>query len=50
MAVAEYVTKNLAICMRCGNPADRSQRLIRGDAKVVVGGNRILRSALSSLL
>jgi thymidine kinase len=38
MAVAEYVTKNLAICMRCGNPADRSQRLIRRDATVVVGG------------
>ncbi len=38
MAVAEYVTKNLAICMQCGNPADRSQRLIRRDATVVVGG------------
>jgi thymidine kinase len=38
MAVAEYVTKNLAICMRCGNPADRSQRLVRRDATVVVGG------------
>jgi thymidine kinase len=38
MAVAEYVTKNLAICMRCGNPADRSQRLIRREATVVVGG------------
>ncbi|HMR74476.1 MAG TPA: thymidine kinase, partial [Polyangiaceae bacterium] len=29
MAIAEYVTKNLAICVRCGNPADRSQRLVR---------------------
>ena len=38
MAVAEYVTKNLAICMCCGNPADRSQRLVRRDATVVVGG------------
>lgn len=38
MAVAEYVTKNLAICMLCGNPADRSQRLVRRDATVVVGG------------
>lgn len=38
MAVAEYVTKNLAICMRCGNPADRSQRLVRREATVVVGG------------
>ncbi|MCA9594707.1 MAG: thymidine kinase [Myxococcales bacterium] len=39
MAVAEYVTKNLAICVRCGNPADRSQRLVRRDATVVVGGS-----------
>jgi thymidine kinase len=38
MAVAEYVTKNLAICMQCGNPADRSQRLVRREATVVVGG------------
>jgi thymidine kinase len=38
MAIAEYVTKNLAICVRCGNPADRSQRLVRRDATVVVGG------------
>jgi thymidine kinase len=38
MAVAEYVTKNLAICMRCGNPADRSQRLVNREATVVVGG------------
>lgn len=38
MAIAEYVTKNLAICMRCGNPADRSQRLVHRDATVVVGG------------
>ncbi len=38
MAVSEYVTKNLAICVRCGNPADRSQRLVERDATVVVGG------------
>jgi len=41
MAIAEYVTKNLAICMRCGNPADRSQRLVRRDATVVVGGTDV---------
>lgn len=38
MAVAEYVTKNLAICMVCGNPADRSQRIVKREATVVVGG------------
>jgi thymidine kinase len=37
MAVAEFVTKNLAICMVCGNPAGRSQRLIREDNRVVLG-------------
>ncbi len=37
MAVAEYVTKNLAICVVCGNPADRSQRIVRRDARIVVG-------------
>lgn len=37
MAVAEYVTKTLAICMRCGAPAGRSQRLSGGRDQVVVG-------------
>lgn len=37
MAVAEYVTKVHAICVRCGNPANRSQRVINNDDRVVVG-------------
>jgi thymidine kinase len=37
MAVAEYVTKQLAICMRCGNPANHTQRLTDDDATIVVG-------------
>lgn len=37
LAVAEYITKNLAICTICGNPADRSQRLTEGGARVQVG-------------
>lgn len=37
LAVAEYITKNLAICVVCGNPADRSQRVINRDARVLVG-------------
>jgi thymidine kinase len=37
MAVAEYVTKELAICVVCGNPANRSQRLISAEERVVVG-------------
>ncbi len=38
MAVAEYVTKNLAICVVCGNPANRSQRISGGGDRVEVGG------------
>lgn len=37
MALAEFVTKNLAICMRCGNPADRSQRTVNRAERVLVG-------------
>jgi thymidine kinase len=39
MAVAEYVDKALAICMRCGAPANRSQRLVPATDRVVVGGS-----------
>ncbi len=37
MAVAEYVTKTLAVCVVCGAPANRSQRLVSSDERVVVG-------------
>ncbi|MCX7834938.1 MAG: thymidine kinase [bacterium] len=37
MAMAEYVDKFLAICVRCGNPASRTQRLVAGGARVIVG-------------
>jgi len=38
MATAEYVDKTLAICMRCGAPANRTQRLVASSDRVVVGG------------
>jgi thymidine kinase len=38
LAVAEYVDKALAICMQCGAPANRSQRLVAATDRVVVGG------------
>jgi len=38
MAIAEYVDKTLAVCMRCGSPANRSQRLVATRDRVVVGG------------
>lgn len=37
LALAEYVTKVQAICVVCGNPAGRSQRLSPEQARVVVG-------------
>jgi thymidine kinase len=37
MAVAEEVTKTLAICVRCGSPANNTQRLVESDELVVVG-------------
>lgn len=30
MAIAEYVDKLQAICIKCGNPANRTQRLVNG--------------------
>lgn len=37
LAVAEYITKTLAICVVCGNPADRTQRTTAGSERVLVG-------------
>lgn len=37
LAVAEYITKNNAICVVCGNPASRSQRIVAEGDRVVVG-------------
>jgi thymidine kinase len=38
LAVAEYITKTLAICVVCGSPANRTYRKVRRTARVVVGG------------
>lgn len=37
LALAEYITKTLAICVQCGNPANRSQRLRGGTDRIAVG-------------
>lgn len=37
LCVAESITKMLAICMRCGNPAKHTQRLVESDDLIVVG-------------
>jgi thymidine kinase len=41
MAVAEEVTKTLAICVRCGSPANNTQRLVESDELVVVGAQGV---------
>ena len=41
LAVAEYITKTLAICMVCGNPADRTQRITTQQELVVVGAQNV---------
>jgi len=41
LAVAEYITKTLAICMKCGNPADRTQRITKQQELVVVGAQEV---------
>ena len=37
LAIAEYITKTLAICVECGNPADKTQRKTTTSERVVVG-------------
>src|SRR5216684_8780942 len=37
LAVADEITKALAICMQCGNPAKHTQRLIANEDLIVVG-------------
>ncbi|MDT5293316.1 MAG: thymidine kinase, partial [Acidobacteriota bacterium] len=37
LAVAEFITKTHAICVRCGQPANYSQRIVEVEGRVVVG-------------
>ncbi|MCH7722512.1 MAG: thymidine kinase [Bacteroidetes bacterium] len=37
LSIAEYITKSLAICVECGNPADRTQRKTKSSERVIVG-------------
>jgi thymidine kinase len=37
LALAESITKTLAICVRCGNPAKHTQRLVESESLIVVG-------------
>src|SRR4026207_2129539 len=37
LAIAEYITKTHAICMKCGQPANYSQRTFESEERVAVG-------------
>jgi thymidine kinase len=37
LCLAESITKTLAICVRCGNPAKHTQRLVESSDLIVVG-------------
>jgi thymidine kinase len=37
LAIAESITKTLAICVKCGNPANRTQRITKEKDRVLVG-------------
>jgi thymidine kinase len=39
LSLAESITKTLAICMRCGNPAKHTQRLVESNDLIVVGAS-----------
>jgi thymidine kinase len=41
LAIAEYITKTLAICVVCGNPANHTQRLVPSTDRVLVGATGV---------
>ncbi len=38
LAIAEYITKTHAVCVICGNPACRTQRVVAGGDRILVAG------------
>jgi len=39
LAVAEFITKTHAVCVICGNPANRTQRVVGSGEQILVGGS-----------
>src|SRR3989442_79377 len=39
LSIAEYITKTLAICVRCGAPANRTQRMVDNPDRLLVGAS-----------
>ena len=50
LAIAEYITKTLAICMVCGGPANHTQRLVASKRARARRRDGHVRSALPALL
>lgn len=41
LAIAEYITKTLAVCVKCGAPANKTQRITNESTRVVVGASDV---------
>src|SRR5690349_6658076 len=41
LAIAEYITRTLAICVVCGQPANHTQRLVASSDRVLVGATGV---------
>jgi len=41
LALAESITKTMAVCMVCGGPANKTQRLIDSDERIIVGSGEV---------
>lgn len=48
LALAEYITKTLAICTRCGRPANRTQRLSGDSQRVIIGAGELYEARCRS--
>ncbi|HEB84968.1 MAG TPA: thymidine kinase, partial [Bacteroidetes bacterium] len=48
MCEAEFVTKTMAVCHRCGAPAHRTQRIGGGTERVIVGGKALYEARCRS--
>lgn len=48
LAVSEYITKTLAVCMKCGAPANRTQRITKDSERVIVGAGDVYQARCRS--
>src|ERR1700674_5832506 len=48
LAIAEYITKTHAICVKCGQPANYSQRIFESEERVAVGGGEMYEARCRS--